>query len=107
MVTIICREVRERRPYGKLAVLSFVFFNGVMLAVVTNHFIDSKSDPNRPFDLFENISQIITATSKLASIIGIWVVGAVVLGMLSWLTRGKITVVDEWIDERPPADPHS
>jgi hypothetical protein len=98
MSKVIRTEVRRKGFFGHLFKWGFIIFN-VLMAIwlfsywgSVGHFItDASSDAARA-------GGAIGMTIGSSVIVFFWVGGAVILGLLALLTRGKVIVIEERIE---------
>ena len=100
-MTIIQREVRKRGLFGKLAKLLFVLFNLVMAAWLVGYWMEAG---DRMVDLqsdAEKAGGAVGATIATGMLLFLWATGSVILGLLTFFTRGKrILITEETSDAR-------
>lgn len=93
MSTVVRTEKRQRTIFGKLMKWIFIGFNLLMLM----WFIDAAtrisqmtvdSDAGR-------VGQAIGATLGFSVLFGVWIMGAILLGLFVLLTRGNTIVIEE------------
>lgn len=96
MGKVIRREVRKRGFFGWVFLLVFLGFNLLMVAWMLLYWsevakISTTSDAGRT-------GQAIGSVIGTATIAFFWVAGAVVTGLFALLTRGRKTIVEEYLD---------
>lgn len=94
MATITRTEVRKRGIIGKLLLIFFWLFNGLMLWWLVAAFQISGDHLNAAASEAEKAGAAIGTALGTGIIIAMWVAGAIILGLLVMLTPGK-TIVTE------------
>lgn len=98
MAKVIRRETRERGVAGKIVKLVFIVFNVIMLALML---VTCKSVGD--VSSMKHSSDAVTAGAGLAgaaiggTILFFWALGTVVLGALTYFTRGPSVITEETI----------
>ena len=91
MRRIVRREVRQRGFFGWLVKGSFILFNLTMLFWLFNYFVRiGDIAPGR-----DNAGAEIGAVIGTGMILGVWALGAIVLGIATALSRGEIITIEE------------
>ena len=98
MPTIVQREVRRRGVFGKLFKLLFVLFNLLMLVWVVMALMLASDTIGAAGSEAERAGGTLGATVGIGLLLFLWAVGDVILGMLTFFTRGRAELVTE---ERP------
>lgn len=95
MTTITRTEVRKRGVFGKLVKWSFVLFNVLMAVWLISYW-------GQVGDVYQEAgSEAGQAGAAIGGTIGttlllfVWLAGAVILGLLTLFTRGKVTIIEE------------
>jgi hypothetical protein len=94
MTRIVRRMERRRSGWGKLWRLAFVLFNGVMVYDVLT-FTSKVAALRRGADPLAAVFVRLASQSVMSEHLLIWLAGAVVLGLLCWMTRGQLLIIDE------------
>jgi hypothetical protein len=96
MARVVRREVRRRGFFGWVFLIIFLGFNALMAAwmigawnIMGNQMGTSASDAERA-------GTAIGGVIASGVILWIWVLGAIVTGLLALLTRGSKTVIEEY-----------
>ncbi len=99
MTRIIRRETRRRGVFGWLFLLIFIGFNLFMafwfftgLGAAGSGYGELGSDA-------EKAGAVIGTTIGATFIVIIWAAGATITGLFAFLTRGKLTIIEERDDE--------
>lgn len=93
MSTVIRKEKRQRSAFGQLIKWLFIAFNGLMfLWLVTGMGAVSQMTPDSEA---ARAGHAIGAAIGFSMILGIWMMGAVILGLFVLLTRGDKVIVEE------------
>ena len=94
MVTIVRREIRRRGVFGHVFKWIFILFNILMLLWLVSYWntvapmLSQGSEPARA-------GSAIGATVGTGFLVFFWAAGALILGLLTMFTRGKLTVIEE------------
>ncbi len=94
MATTTRIETRKRGLFGKLLLLIFWLFNGLMALWLFGGLSSTGEMMSAATSEAERAGTAIGATIGLGMVIGIWMCGAVILGLLVLLTPGK-TIITE------------
>lgn len=93
MVTVVRTEKRQRTAFGQVIKLVFIVFNALMLLwLVTGMDAVSQMTPDSGA---ARAGHAIGAAIGFSMILGIWMMGAVILGLSVLLTRGDKVIVEE------------
>lgn len=95
MVRIVRREIRRRGFFGKLMKLAFVLFNILMLVWLVSYWTSVGEFAATTRSDAEMAGAAIGATLGTTFLIFFWAAGSVILGLLTMLTRGKVTIIEE------------
>ena len=95
MNTIIRSERRKRGLFGLLFKYAFILYNLLMVGWLVSYWIQVGGQIERLTDGASRTGGAIGATLGTGLIAVFWVAGAVVLGLLVLLTRGKTVIVHE------------
>lgn len=90
----IRREVRKRGFFGWVFLLIFLGFNAVMLLWLIGYWTELGKLPAAMSEA-ERAGAVIGSTIGTGFIIMVWGFGAVILGLLALLTRGRRTIITE------------
>jgi hypothetical protein len=96
MAKIIRKEVRKRGFFGWIFLLVFLGFNALMVVWLFSYWNlvgDSLSSGSGA----ERVGSALGATIGTGTIIFFWMAGAVILGLLALVTRGRKTYIEEKI----------
>lgn len=97
MVQVIRREVRKRGFFGKVFKFLFIIFNLLMLAWLVSYWIQIGNMYNAVSSDAERTGASIGATLGTGFLIFFWAAGALILGLLTMLSRGTKIVIEETI----------
>lgn len=92
---LIQREIRRRGLFGHLFKWSFVLFNLAMAAWLLSYWMTTGDLLAGARSDAERAGGAIGATLGTGMIMFVWAAGAVVLGMLALLTRGRRVLITE------------
>lgn len=97
MTRIVRRETRRRGVFGWLFLIAFWLFNATMAAWLV---LGARAVSSKGVGLSgaEAAGHAIGATVGFGLISGIWLIGAVILGLFVLLTRGAKTIVEETVE---------
>jgi hypothetical protein len=93
MARIIRKETRKRGFFGWLFLLLFLAFNTVMVAWLISYW-NTVGRMTTHGDA-EAAGAAIGATIGTSMLLGIWMAGAVILGIFVLLSRGRKTLIEE------------
>lgn len=102
MRTVVRTETRKRSGWGKWWLFSFIAFNALM-AFDALYITQQVGTLRKSVTGLGHLGLNIAANQKLNEHFTIWIAGAVMLGLLVWLTRGRL-VVTEIVTDGPPSD---
>jgi hypothetical protein len=86
-------EKRQRSFIGQLFYLLFIGFNLLMLAWLVSGFINVSGIPVDT--AAQRAGRAIGAAIGFGMILTIWIIGAILLGILAMVTRGTTVIVEE------------
>ena len=102
MAKVIRRETRQRGASGKLVKLVFILFNVIMLILmlVTCHAVGSVSNAAGTGEGADAVAAgaALGGAAMGGMIMFFWALGTVILGALTYFTRGPSVVTEETID---------
>ena len=98
MARVVKSEVRERGTFGKLIKWTFVLFNVVMPVWMLTTCASAGEIMNQAQTDAEQAGTAIGATVASGILLFIWLAGAVILGLLVLMTRGKKLIVEEVVE---------
>lgn len=94
----------ERTAIGKIALIAFVLFEAGMLLwfmAISNGSYDPVGPPaalslrNPVGSLWQQMAQIEARRNFMVGFYAVWVVGSLILGLLSWVTRPRGVFISE------------
>src|SRR5438045_2523434 len=98
MATIVRREIRKRGFFGHIFKILFLLFNVLMLVWMISYW----NTVSPMFD--EKLGAAARAGAGVGTTIGstflllVWALGAVILGLLTMLSRGSKIIIEETVD---------
>lgn len=95
MVTIVRREVRKRGLIGQLFKWTFVLFNVLMAWRLISYWVNIGGMVSGTANEFEEAGAVIGGTIGTGMLVFFWLAGAVILGLITIMTRGKTTIIEE------------
>jgi hypothetical protein len=95
---IIRRETRKRGFFGWIFKALFIIFNLVMLVWLISYWSTVGGMMNTATSDAARTGGALGATLGTGVLALLWVAGAVVLGLFTMLTRGKLTVIEERVE---------
>ncbi len=95
MVQVIRREVRKRGFFGKLFKFLFVAFNLLMVVWLVSYWVQIGNMFNTLNSDAGRTGASIGATLGTSFIIFFWAAGALILGLLTMLSRGTKIITEE------------
>jgi hypothetical protein len=93
MASIVRREKRERGPFGKLLKWAFIGFNVVMLIWIVSGF--SAVSKIEVHSTAEQAGRAIGSAIGFASLLTLWAIGDLILGILVIVSRGDKVITEE------------
>lgn len=96
MAKIIRKEVRKRGIFGWIFLIAFWGFNAVM-ALSLYAGIKGVSEI-QPQDAAQEAGTVIGATFGVGMLLAIWLLGALLLGLLVLFSRGRKTIIEETVE---------
>jgi hypothetical protein len=94
-MTVIQREVRKRGLFGRLFKWAFIGFNLLMAVWLIGYWVSIGEMSAGLTDEYEQAGAAIGATLGTGMIVGLWMAGAVILGLFVLLTRGQKILITE------------
>lgn len=94
MTTTIRTEKRKRGIFGWVFLLLFWGFNAIMAVAFFAGISDSVDKGSQLTSEAEQAGHAIGSVIGMGMVLGIWVMGAVLLGIFVLLTRGKKVIVE-------------
>ncbi|TIO30415.1 hypothetical protein [Mesorhizobium sp.] len=95
MATVVRKEIRKRGFFGWLFFILFLAFNAFMLwAMIVG--LSSVGDGPAATEA-EQTGRAVGGAIGVMALLVIWAMGAVILGLLAILTRGRKTIVEETV----------
>jgi hypothetical protein len=91
----IQREIRKRGFFGKLVKYSFIGFNLLMAYWVISYWFTVGEMLGGTEDAAARAGGAIGATLGTGTLLFFWVAGAIILGILTLLSRGQKIIVTE------------
>ena len=98
MVKIIRREERKRSVMGRIVKIVFIVFNVVMVLWTGAYLLQISDMHVKATSEAARTGTNIGATLGLGFLAFIWVAGAIILGLIVMMTRGKMTIIEEQIE---------
>jgi hypothetical protein len=95
MARIIRKETRKRGFFGWLFLLTFLAFNCLMAAWLISYW--TTIGQMIPSGDAEAAGTAIGATIGTSMLLGMWMAGAVILGLFVLLSRGRKTIIEETV----------
>jgi len=95
VATVIRRERYQRGIFGWIFKLLFIAFNVFMFAVLVVLWVGANQTPTDPRDTM-HVGAAITAGATMMLAIP-WVLGDIILGLLTYFTRGTKVIVEETV----------
>jgi NADH:ubiquinone oxidoreductase subunit 6 (subunit J) len=95
MQTIVRRETRKRGVFGKTFKVLFILFNVLMAIWTVSYWGTVGQQINGYTSDIQRNGAAIGATLGTTFIIFFWAAGSAVLGLLTMLSRGTVTVIEE------------
>jgi hypothetical protein len=95
MAKIITTQYRKRGIFGKIFKWGFVLFNLLMALWFFGGLISVGGQVATETDTARQVGGAIGATIGLTAILGLWLVGDLILGVLALATRGKIVTIEQ------------
>lgn len=93
MSRVVQREIRKRGFFGWVFLLLFLAFNALMAAWLFSYWATISGLETH--GSAEQAGHAIGATIGSGVILFFWVAGAVILGLIAMLTRGRKTIITE------------
>jgi hypothetical protein len=93
MASIVRREKRERGPFGKLLKWAFIGFNVVMLIWIVGGL--SAVSKIEVHSTAEQAGRAIGSAIGFASLLTLWAIGDIILGILVIVSRGDKIITEE------------
>lgn len=97
MARIIQQEIRQRGFFGKLFLGIFWIFNGLMCAWLISYWVSLSHQITSTGA--EHAGKMIGGSIGSGVITFFWVAGAVILGLIAILTRGRKTIISEEVHQ--------
>lgn len=97
MATVIRRETRKRGFFGWLFLLIFLGFNALMLIWLIAYWSSVGNLVDAAASDAERAGSAIGGAIGTSMLLFFWVCGAVITGLLAFLTRGHKTIVEETV----------
>ncbi len=94
MATILRTEKRKRGIFGTLIWWAFLAFNAFM-ALATGLFTYRTSGASFPPGTVEPAIAIVATGIGVTFLLGLWLVGSLILGLIVALTRGRTVTVEK------------
>jgi hypothetical protein len=98
MARTVTSHVRKRGALGKIFKWAFVLFNIAMAVWFFGGLFSVGGQVANETNTARQVGGAIGVTLGLAMVLGIWLVGDLILGVLALATRGKIVSVEERVD---------
>lgn len=95
MGAVVQRHIRKRGFFGKLFKILFIVFNILMLAWVVSYWATIGQQVGASGSEAAKAGAAIGATLGTGMLLFFWVAGAVILGLITMLTRGETIVITE------------
>jgi hypothetical protein len=95
MGAVVQRHIRKRGFFGKLFKILFIIFNILMLAWVVSYWATVGQHVGAAGSEAAKAGAAIGATLGTGMLLFFWVAGAVILGLITMLTRGETIVMTE------------
>jgi hypothetical protein len=95
---IIRREIRERGFFGWLFTIAFFCFNLLMAVWLFSYWASVGELMNNAGSDAARAGGAIGATLGTGMLLTFWMAGAIILGLLTLFTRGKLTVIEERVE---------
>jgi uncharacterized membrane protein len=99
MAKTIRVEKRKRGLFGKLFALLFWVFNALMLAWLVTGINGTADLAATATSEAEQAGIAIGTTIGVSLVIGVWAFGAIILGLLSFMTRGDKIVTETTVEQ--------
>jgi uncharacterized membrane protein len=100
MAAVIRKESYQRGPFGLLVKWAFIAFNLMMLLWLISGLVSVAGIETHT--KAEQVGHAIGATIGISMVLTLWVMGAIVLGLLALLTRGAKVITEESLADEPP-----
>lgn len=97
MATIVRTEKRKRGIFGTLVWWAFLAFNGFM-GLFTVLFIYHSTGASSPTDTVEPAVTVIATGIGASFLLGLWLIGGLILGLIVALTRGNTVTVERVVE---------
>lgn len=95
MARVIRREIRKRGFFGWVFLTIFLLFNLLMLVWLISYFNAIGEQFSSSSDGAHQAGTAIGGGIGTTFILGFWMIGSVITGLLALLTRGGKTVIEE------------
>lgn len=99
MAKTIRIEKRKRGIIGKIFALFFWVFNGLMLLWLVLGLNKTAEMASTLKTDAEQAGAAIGATLGIGMVLFIWVIGAIIFGLLSYMTRGSKVITETTVEE--------
>lgn len=93
MARIVRKETRKRGFFGWVFLLLFLGFNALMAVWVISYWVQLSD--LKTLSEAERTGRAIGGTIGTSVLLGIWVAGDIITGLLALLTRGSKVIVEE------------
>lgn len=97
MATIVRTEKRMRGIFGTLVWWIFLVFNGFM-ALATGLFVYHSSGASQPLNPVEPAVAVVATGIGTSFLLGLWLIGSLILGLVVALARGKTVTIERVIE---------
>ena len=98
MARIIRKETRKRGFFGKLFKVAFIGFNLLMAWWLVAYLVDVVPKVEQSASQAEKMGGQVGTLIGMATLCIFWIAGALILGLFTMLTKGRLTVIEERID---------
>lgn len=98
MARIVRTETRKRGILGKLAKWGFILFNVLMLVWLLSYWGSLGGMLNEQSSEASRAGTAVGGTIGTGVLVFFWLAGAVILGIMALLTRGKTVIVEETLE---------
>jgi hypothetical protein len=95
MGTVVQRHIRKRGFFGKLFKFLFIAFNVLMLIWVISYWVTISGTIQSSASDAATAGTAIGATLGTGMLLFFWVAGAIILGLITLLSRGNTVVITE------------
>lgn len=98
MATIVRTEKRKRGVFGTIIWWAFLVFNAFMGLVMYYAISTSADHAGKAASEAEQAGAAVGGVFASGVILSIWLVGALILGLIVALTRGKVVTIEKVLD---------